>query len=330
MRIHVDHGVPRQLVDGGPWIFWRRRSEGAREGLVLELLACDNRECECRDVRVIGQIVDGSLAEIEATRKGLVLTYRERTAATSRTHRTEALISFETGEVDPATDGPDAADDADVLSWIADELDGKLLDRLYDEWLHAKAWRRRETPHEGAWLDEWRSDPGMLVGWHEVFPDSRQDMYVIDGAVTLVLDHYCINPTCTCQEVRVALLAPGRSQGWKQFGDILFHLDSPGATRLNPFTQVHAPLVGSVRAALEERYDVMEHFSHRRDHLKEVGRLVISRTSAARAPSAVSSRATPTPSTPAKAGRNDPCPCGSGRKYKKCCLDARGDDERRS
>jgi uncharacterized protein len=23
-----------------------------------------------------------------------------------------------------------------------------------------------------------------------------------------------------------------------------------------------------------------------------------------------------------KAGRNDPCPCGSGRKYKQCCLRA--------
>jgi uncharacterized protein YecA (UPF0149 family) len=22
----------------------------------------------------------------------------------------------------------------------------------------------------------------------------------------------------------------------------------------------------------------------------------------------------------AMAGRNDPCPCGSGKKYKKCCL----------
>ena len=22
----------------------------------------------------------------------------------------------------------------------------------------------------------------------------------------------------------------------------------------------------------------------------------------------------------AKTGRNDPCPCGSGKKYKKCCL----------
>lgn len=23
-----------------------------------------------------------------------------------------------------------------------------------------------------------------------------------------------------------------------------------------------------------------------------------------------------------KPGRNDPCPCGSGKKYKKCCLQA--------
>ena len=24
----------------------------------------------------------------------------------------------------------------------------------------------------------------------------------------------------------------------------------------------------------------------------------------------------------AKVGRNEPCPCGSGKKYKKCCIDA--------
>lgn len=28
-----------------------------------------------------------------------------------------------------------------------------------------------------------------------------------------------------------------------------------------------------------------------------------------------------------KAGRNDPCPCGSGKKYKQCCL---GKDQQRS
>ncbi len=26
------------------------------------------------------------------------------------------------------------------------------------------------------------------------------------------------------------------------------------------------------------------------------------------------------PASAPKVGRNDPCPCGSGKKYKKCCL----------
>jgi hypothetical protein len=316
MRIPVDHRAPRQLIDGGPWIFWRQRADGAREGLVLELLPCDNRQCECRNVRVIGQIVDENLAEIEATRDGLVLTYRERAPATSQTHQTAALVSFETGEVQVAAEGPEAADNDRVLTWIADELDGELLDRLYDEWLHAKAWRRRAKHEEGAWAGEWKSDMGRLVGWHEVFPDSRQDMYLIDGSVSLALDHYCINPTCTCREVRVALLAPGRSRRWTHFGDILFGLDSLSATRLEPLTSAKAQLVSAVRAALEKRYDVIERSSRRLDRLKEVGRLLKSAASAPPTPFTVSSLA--------KAGRNDPCPCGSGSKYKKCCLNAGG------
>jgi uncharacterized protein YchJ len=31
---------------------------------------------------------------------------------------------------------------------------------------------------------------------------------------------------------------------------------------------------------------------------------------------------TPLPVEKPKAGRNDPCPCGSGKKYKKCCLNS--------
>jgi len=27
----------------------------------------------------------------------------------------------------------------------------------------------------------------------------------------------------------------------------------------------------------------------------------------------------PAPAKKVKVGRNDPCPCGSGKKYKKCC-----------
>jgi hypothetical protein len=318
MRIHVDHRATRQLVDGGPWIFWRQRADGAREGLFLELFPCDNRQCACHEVRVIGQIVGENLEDIDATRDGLVLTYRERAPATSRTQGTAAVVSFETGEVQMAAEEPETAAEDRVLTWLADELDGELLDRLYDEWLHAKGWRRRETHHEGTWAGEWKAEPRRLVSWHEVFPDSRQDMYLIDGSLSLAVDHYCINPTCRCREVRVALLAPGRSSSrrWTQFGDVLFDLDSPSATRFTPFAPATRQLVSAVGAALQERYEVVEHYSRRLDRLKEAGRVL---QRAAAAPS------TPvTVSSPARAGRNEPCPCGSGKKYKKCCLNTAG------
>jgi hypothetical protein len=46
------------------------------------------------------------------------------------------------------------------------------------------------------------------------------------------------------------------------------------------------------------------------------GCFFLGRIRSERAPSATSAKAEPAPS---KLGRNDPCPCGSGRKYKTCC-----------
>lgn len=51
------------------------------------------------------------------------------------------------------------------------------------------------------------------------------------------------------------------------------------------------------------------------------------------APEASANRLPETAIASAKIGRNDPCPCGSGKKYKKCCLDrvqsAQSDERRR-
>ena len=34
----------------------------------------------------------------------------------------------------------------------------------------------------------------------------------------------------------------------------------------------------------------------------------------------IATRVAPRTASGEKVGRNDPCPCGSGKKYKKCCL----------
>jgi hypothetical protein len=52
---------------------------------------------------------------------------------------------------------------------------------------------------------------------------------------------------------------------------------------------------------------------------EETGRLQEARDFARQA-TAIGAPAPPSPARKAKAGRNEPCPCGSGKKYKKCCL----------
>lgn len=47
------------------------------------------------------------------------------------------------------------------------------------------------------------------------------------------------------------------------------------------------------------------------------------RAESARIAQAAAQKATPVRSGP-RVGRNDPCPCGSGKKFKKCCIDAAG------
>jgi preprotein translocase subunit SecA len=51
--------------------------------------------------------------------------------------------------------------------------------------------------------------------------------------------------------------------------------------------------------------------------LKTFGRTLIKRTQQTSTPE----KTTPMVKKPGrKVGRNDPCPCGSGKKHKKCCL----------
>lgn len=52
---------------------------------------------------------------------------------------------------------------------------------------------------------------------------------------------------------------------------------------------------------------------------KEVARIPAPHTKDAEAPRAAPGTPLP-PSGKPKVGRNDPCPCASGLKYKKCCL----------
>jgi hypothetical protein len=207
----------------------------------------------------------------------------------------------------PKSDTPLDLDAHPKVRAIIERLDGEILDGIGRLWHRAKG---RPSPEPPAHVTEptpikisgWQ--PGQLVAYDEALGTVRLDIYGLDGRLYEVVDFYCVAPGCTCGEITldVTTVMP---RGGPHLGRIV--LGPSGATRLEP--------LGGERHRLEQ---VWSAFARR--HPTYANRLA-RRDAEMRA---IAARIVPdAPSTTARAmpkiGRNDPCPCGSDKKHKKCC-----------
>ncbi len=214
----------------------------------------------------------------------------------------DAWIEFESGEVG-FTAPADRTAGAELLAWLRSEVDGELLDRLYEEWLRAKAWKRRDQPDRQALR---ALEPSDMAYWQEVFPDARPDVYLLrDGAFT-VWDAHCITPGCACTESRLMVLE-GEDRELREAGSVSVDFKR-GATVAFEATTVSKAVLRRVWRAYAGRHQVAQRLRSRKRRLTELCQKVGRRSAAA-----------PAPRTVTKTGRNQPCPCGSGKKYKRCC-----------
>ena len=176
-------------------------------------------------------------------------------------------------------------------------LENALAERLV--WLRARA-RRAAAQHDRtsyiAALE--RTEPGALVPYDDLFP-ANWDLLVTHGGQTYwSVDHHCVNPACSCSEVVIELQRID-SRKAEHIGQVRIDRHK---THEPP--KASSPLAAEVFARLWAK------------HEKELGR----RHDEVRA--AVLTRgARPLAVAVSRPGRNSPCPCGSGKKYKRCCAD---------
>ena len=158
---------------------------------------------------------------------------------------------------------------------------------------------------------------GEVVPWVEVFPLGQPWQVGAGRRAYDVDDSYCVRPECGCSDVMVhfwpktapvgdALIDAAyiftcdyRKRTWTD--------DSTGRTPIG----VAAKLLGQLRRATPR----IEGLFARRADLLRGGYL---RARATHAP-ALAPQDGPSSTRAIKIGRNDPCPCGSGKKYKRCC-----------
>ncbi len=166
---------------------------------------------------------------------------------------------------------------------------------------------------------------GRMVGFEEVFPFGLGVEFPLNQEWWAVDEQYCVQPDCHCEEALLALVkfrdATAKKITAVDQVPMFYYNYRTGAIR-----ELHAGPAGSpapadllkaVRQAhanynqqLNIRHLTLRNVYARQEirALREQRQLL-----AALDPHPESAMAT-------KIGRNEPCPCGSGLKYKRCCL----------
>jgi hypothetical protein len=170
---------------------------------------------------------------------------------------------------------------------------------------------------------------GLLIGFPDVFPLGLALYFEFQQEVWMGFEQYCVQPDCDCTDAMLSFYklkeATGRRVTEAADPATLRYDYRTGAITLEPEWPTgrlsaddllgslklrHADLHGQL--ALRHRILRRLYARHNLAESRALAQYLESR------PAAVSTVA------PAKIGRNDPCPCGSGRKYKRCCLNANG------
>lgn len=168
---------------------------------------------------------------------------------------------------------------------------------------------------------------GGMVGYFEILPFARPISFVAEAGEWAFDDQYCLRPDCSCRAavLQCFRIAPQNADATPERPSLVvrYHYDTQRVE------EVEKPGAGlSPKTFLDSMRHVQPGFddflSKRHAQLRHLYRLFLkrhrgaiqrSRDGDANAPAGLSE-----PFRVAeKPGRNDPCPCGSGKKYKKCC-----------
>jgi len=150
---------------------------------------------------------------------------------------------------------------------------------------------------------------GLMSAYNDVLPYADQLLVTIDDKQYMVFDHFCLLPKCSCTNASLSIIT----------------IDSIGKTseelcsvsinyRKRQWKEVEGHLVyfpaNTLKSAIEAQIpDIYEKLIARHIRLKAIYAHCKKRHFRLKEPLELP-----------RVGRNDPCPCGSGKKHKKCCL----------
>lgn len=163
-------------------------------------------------------------------------------------------------------------------------------------------------------------ESGAMAGYYEIFPYARQIFIDVDNEKYCVDDQYCVATSCRCKDIALTFipLRKNINEDADACPAIFFNYEHRTWSMNNPAKETTALADALVGELLKQglHHTFREHHKKLRTLYKEYKKKQLS---ALRNDSRVELNHAPERIIQGKLGRNDPCPCGSGKKYKKCC-----------
>jgi hypothetical protein len=157
------------------------------------------------------------------------------------------------------------------------------------------------------------SGHGSMVGYYEILPYARPVVITLESTIWILDDQYCVKAECVCREAVVSLFAETSFDDCYErpvMTEVSFRYAYDTGTINTLLTRSDSgPAEPDLLHALELVQPDLNSFLAKRHALL---RRLFQRATAGKAIRL----------TKKAVGRNDPCPCGSGKKYKRCCADA--------
>ena len=149
---------------------------------------------------------------------------------------------------------------------------------------------------------------GTMVGYIEIFPLAPALGLELEGRKYIADDMYCVQQGCTCNQAALTFLpVDGDTAPSHRHSSAVRYSFQKGMTEVLRESDPGQPAVRELVRALEQAEPNLSRelvFRH-----QQLSTLFRKRHASPQSPSPERT----------KVGRNDPCPCGSGRKFKKCC-----------
>lgn len=187
-----------------------------------------------------------------------------------------------------------------------------LKETLRDHFLRSREYARRNSPKQISEDTETRILNKEVVPYSDLFGDKDADVFHFTYNETenwFIADQYCSNPLCNCSE---AILTFYRIDALKevQKGEFAVRMNVNTLAYEIEFSVCGSEMPRSILHFLQNRRpEWMQKIKSRYAEVKRAARDIANRRAACKEEDQVN----------AKIGRNDLCPCGSGKKYKKCC-----------